>query len=75
MMMKDSYLQLTVKQAKYCYAFCKMTNTDEANDYNQTDRIKFVELLEMIGRIAEVKYQGTENESEPLHVKIENVLD
>lgn len=56
MMMKDSNLQFTAKQAKYCYAFCKMTNNDEANDFYQTDRIKFVELLEMVGRIADVKF-------------------
>jgi hypothetical protein len=52
MMMKDSQLGLTAKQAKYCYGFCKMTNADEASDFNKTDRIQFVELLEMIGRIA-----------------------
>jgi hypothetical protein len=52
-----------------------MTNEDEANDFNLTDRIKFVELLEMIGRIADVKYQGTDEDSQPLNLKIENVLD
>lgn len=59
MMMKDSYLQFTAKQAKYCYGFSKMTNTDEANDFPKTNRIAFVELLEMIGRIAYAKFSGT----------------
>jgi hypothetical protein len=35
----------------------------------------FVELLEMIGRIAEVKYHGTEEESLPLHDKVILVLE
>lgn len=67
MMMRDSLLQFTAKQAKYCYGFSKMTNTDETDDFLKTDRISFVELLEMIGRIAHSKYLGTPQENEPLH--------
>jgi len=52
-----------------------MTNTDEANDFLKTDRLAFVEMLEMIGRISHVKFQGTEFEFEPLHLKIERILD
>jgi len=39
------------------------------------DRIVFVEFLEMVGRIAEFKFKGTELESIPLELKIEEILD
>jgi hypothetical protein len=35
----------------------------------------FVEFLEMIGRIADIKYRGTEVGNLPLNKKIEYVLD
>ena len=74
-MMKESQLRLTHKQAMYCVGYCKMTNVDDSNDHQKTDRIQFVELLEMIGRIAKIKFYGTDIEDEPLHLKIERVLD
>lgn len=60
---------------KYCYGMSKMTIINE--DY-QRDRyylLDFVEFLEMIGRIALVKYEGSDMEREPLVRKIEFVVD
>jgi len=54
--MKDSGLQLTSKQAKYCVGFCRMTVRAETIDNDAFVKVSFVELLEMIGRIASVKY-------------------
>ena len=35
----------------------------------------FVEMLESIGRVAEVKFRHTAQEGEPLHRKIEYIID
>ena len=75
LMTKDSELALTSKQAKLCLGFCKMTVCDEANMYQNYEKLQFVELLEMIGRIADVIFFETDLEYEKLHTKIENVLD
>ena len=37
--------------------------------------MELVELFEMIGRIAYIYYQGLPEEDEPLHIRIEHVLD
>ena len=73
--MKDSGLQLTSKQAKYCVGFCRMTVRAETIDNDAFVKVSFVELLEMIGRIASVKYQNTENEHLSLADKCILVLD
>ena len=52
-----------------------MTTIDEANDYTKYEKLQFVELLEMIGRIADLKYYGTDAHDKPLATKIGLVLD
>lgn len=52
-----------------------MTIRNELADYDHFIRIQFVEMLEMIGRIAEVKYREHEEESLPLHEKVILVLE
>lgn len=74
-MTKDCELALTTKQAKLCLGFCKMTVIDEANGYQNYEKLQFVELLEMIGRIADVIFYETDLEHEKLHIRIEHVLD
>jgi len=37
-----------------------MTVKNETGDYENFIKIQFVELLEMIGRIADIKYKDTE---------------
>lgn len=73
--MKDSGLQMTIKQAKYCVGYCRMTVRAETIDNDAFVKVTFVELLEMIGRIAHVKYINTENEHLPLAEKCNIVLD
>lgn len=67
---------LSLKDATYCYGMAKMTcaneNEDSAKKYQ---RLLFVEFLEMIGRVADHKFQGSELEALPLDRKIEFVLD
>ena len=75
MCMKDSGLQMTSKQAKFCVGYCRMTLRAETIDNDAFVKVQFVELLEMIGRIAEVKFNNTENERLPLAEKCILVLD
>ncbi len=53
-----------------------MTVVDEADDgLNRYNKLYFVEFLEMMGRIAEIKYRGTEVGQYSLTKRIEYVLD
>ena len=76
-MIKLSPLLMTEKDAYFCYGMCKMTCVNEAEESTiRYKRLQFVELLELIGRIAEVKFRGTEFEtSMSLAQRIEFVLD
>ena len=66
---------MTVKDVTFCYGMSKMTYADENNDGEaRMKRIDFVELLEMIGRAADVKFRGSELEDLPLYRKIEFIL-
>ena len=75
MMCKDTKLNFSSKQAKYCIGFCKMTVMDETMEFNAYNKIQHVELLEMIGRMAHIKYAGTSLDEEPLHIRMEYILD
>ena len=70
-------LSLTEKEAYLCYGMCKMTTVNEAEESSiKYKRLQFVEFLEMIGRIADVKFKGTESEKAmSLAEKIEFVLE
>ena len=72
---QDTACELTYQQGKYCLSYCKMTIKDEMADFEKYRKVAPVELYEMIGRAAEIKFAGTEYEDEPLHVRIEMVLD
>ena len=77
LMIRLTPLNLTEKDAIYCYGMCKMTVINEAEESTlKYKRLQFVELLELMGRVAEVKFRGTEMESSlNLAQKIEFVLD
>jgi len=77
LMIKLTPLALTEKDAILCYGLCKMTTVNEAEESTlKYKRLQFVELLEMIGRIADVKFKGTDMETTTtLAQKIEAVLD
>jgi len=68
-------LKVPEKNIKYCYAMSKMTVSNEEFHTDQYFTMQFVEFLEMIGRIALYKYQGTIVHQEPLAKKIEFVID
>ena len=72
---KDAVFLLE-KDAQFCCAMSKMTVKNELESKGQQyDKIAFVELLESVGRVAEFKFKGTPQEGEPLHRRIEYVLD
>lgn len=52
-----------------------MTVKDEINEFEKYIKLQPVELLEMIGRAAKIKYLNTEAEEEPLSTRIEMILD
>ena len=56
----------------------KMTVAEENNDkdYDKYSKLKFVEFLEMIGRVAHMKFKNSgEASALPLDRKIEALLD
>jgi hypothetical protein len=67
--MSDTFLSVSIsiglsdKQAKMCYSLSKHSVIKEThNGTAEYDKLSFVEFLEMIGRIATVKYIGTDFE-------------
>ncbi|TNV87178.1 hypothetical protein FGO68_gene2179 [Halteria grandinella] len=67
---------LNEKDAVFCYGMSKMTVIDESTESTiRYQRIQFVEFLEMIGRMADLKFRGSEMEGLQLHQKIEYILD
>lgn len=75
LMMKDSNLNMIEKDAIYCYGMCKMTVEKENEHNKQYFELKLVELLELIGRIAHIRYKNTTVDNMTLAKKIEFVLD
>ena len=71
----ESECQLTNKEAQYCHAMSKMTNPYENDNPEKYVKLAYPEFLEMIGRVAELKYRGSEQEPLPLAEKIETILD
>ena len=74
-MMTDSHLHMNEKDAIYCFCMCKMTIIDEAQQSKKYQFLSFVEFLELIGRIAELKFRSTAMNGIPLFQKIEYTLD
>lgn len=73
---KSALLNLTEKQARLCYALCRQTVTyEQAEGVKYYDRLVFAEFLELLGRMAAIRFQGTEFESEPLLRRLECIVD
>ena len=68
-----SDLNLTEKEAKFCYGMSKMTVRDEVPNHHEYQKLRFVEFLEFIGRLAHSKY--SDEAGLELAEKIERVLD
>ena len=77
LMMKDTSLGLIEKDAIYCFGMCKMSVIFEQENMWQYKQLKFVELLELMGRIAYQKFKDHPDmhDSMSLAQKIEHVLD
>ena len=75
MLSRDAFADMTYTQAKYCLSFSKMAIKDEVQEFEKYQKVQPVELYEIIGRAAKVKYQNTDFEEEPLARKIEMMLD
>lgn len=59
LMMKDTRIGLIEKDAIFSYGMCKMTVVMESESPTEKyKRLQFVELLEMIGRITDLKYKS-----------------
>ena len=72
---KDARLDLSYKQANYCLSFSKMPMRDEVTEFEKYHKVVPVELMEMMGRAAKIKFQNTEYDDDPLASRIEMVMD
>jgi len=67
---------LPESEAKFVYGMSKMPNPNETIDIKKHKQItNVVELLEMIGRAADMKYRNAPEKDKPLEYKIGLVLD
>ena len=73
LMAYESGLQMSDKEAKFCYGMSKMTVSDEVGMTERYRSLNFVEFIEFVGRVAFVKYK--DEDGTPLEKKIERVLD
>jgi len=70
---RGSGLQMSDKEARYCFGMSKMTVKDEVGQHKEYEKLRFAEFLEFLGRIAHAKFI---NEAELSFVeKLERVLD
>jgi len=56
LMMRQSDVQLSDKEVRFCYGMCRMTIRDEVEKHDDYDNLKYVEFLEFIARCAHAKY-------------------
>ena len=72
LMTKQSNVDLSEKEAKYCLGMSKMTVKDEVQNHEEYSKLRFVEFLEYIARVGWAKYPDPNVD---LRTKIERVLD
>ena len=73
-MSNGSDVQVSVREARFCYGMSKMTVKDDIKERNTYERLKIVEFYEYIGRVAHTKYIN-EADNVDLAEKIERILD
>ena len=73
-MSSKSEVNLSVREARFCYGMSKMTVKDDIKDKASYDRLKMVEFIEFLGRVAHTKYVN-EADNLDLAEKIERILD
>ncbi len=70
---KDMSSVISENEFYYCYGMSKMTVAKESQNHSNYFTVHLTEFLELIGRIAELKYR--EASGLALHEKIEFLLD
>lgn len=65
-------LQLSDKEARFCFGMSKMTVKDEVGNHAEYDRLRHPEYLEFLGRAAHAKFV---TEQASLASKLEWLLD
>ena len=66
-------LPFTVQEVRYCFGMSKMTVKDEVKSRRDYDHLIFVEFLEFIGRLADIKWKDEEGVQN--HQKVYRVLE
>ena len=66
-MCRHTTLQMAEKDAIYCFGMSKMTVINEHEHHKQFNSLRFVEFLELIGRIAELKFKTSGMNEIPLY--------
>ena len=54
----DCNLGMSEKEVTHCYGMSKMTVYNEITQFEKYDQLKFVEFLEFIARLANIKYKA-----------------
>ena len=75
--LRKSPIGLSEMDIKFCFGMSKMTVVVENASIKEYNRLQFVEFLEFIGRIAQIKFKqsGGDSASLSLATKIEYILD
>jgi len=78
--MKDTPLETNIGDATWCFGMSKMTVKDEnlvppGGAPTQYNKLEFVEFLEFIGRLAELRFRKAGVTAMPLAQMVEAVLD
>ena len=55
-MCEESKVELSVKEVRFSFGMSKMTVRDEIGNREEYEKLRYVEFLEFIGRIAWTKY-------------------
>ena len=71
---KNTPVELTEREAGFCFGMSKMTLVqdvgEESTGYYKMEQVEFYEFL---GRVASLRFSS--DQAEPLHLKIEKLLD
>ncbi len=72
---KISDCGISYKEAVFCYGISKMTVANENGEFQSYQKMYFVEFLEMICRVADIKFKTGDLDKNLLHKNIEIILD
>ena len=63
---RDAVLNIPEKDVLFCFGYCQMTVTNEERMWKQYHSLQLVEFLEFVGRLAQIKFKGTDMAFQPL---------